>query len=164
VLVVKNTAAVDAVREVRLELGGDATYVGTGDGGMQAVAGGTLIADATPAAMWDSTKPVTNGRPQEGPDPEPSTHRAPGDAAKVATIATRVDGDDLVLRPDPAMLGAPASAFPLFLDPAWSAGKKRWAYATNNNTNNTDVSVARVGKDPKGGRIYRSFSSSPPQP
>ncbi|MFY1656130.1 LamG domain-containing protein [Micromonospora sp. WMMD1274] len=49
----------------------------------------------------------------------------------------------------------------MFIDPPWSTGKSRWAYATNNNSTNSDVSVARVGKNPDTGVLYRSFFDFP---
>jgi hypothetical protein len=159
VLVVKTpeAAANPKVKQVRLGLGGDAAFVAHLGGAMQAIAGGTLIAEATPAVMWDSARPAAKTASVQDDGDATSTHEAPGSAANVAPIGTEVVGDELVLRPDPALLDAPVSAFPLFLDPAWSTGKKRWAYATNNNANNGDLSVARVGKDPEGSRTYRSF-------
>ncbi|MET0492968.1 MAG: LamG domain-containing protein [Actinoplanes sp.] len=161
VLVVKTpqAAANPEVRQIRYDLGGDANLVARQDGGLQAIAGGELLATATEAVMWDSP-PIPAARAFAGPAaaiPADSSAAAPGDVATTAPVATTVEGGDLVLRPDAAMLAAPEAAFPLYIDPAWSTGKKRWAYATNNNGNNTDVSVARVGKDPEGSRTYRSF-------
>jgi hypothetical protein len=37
----------------------------------------------------------------------------------------------------------------------------RWAYATNNNSSNSDLSTARVGRSPDSGVIYRSFFEFP---
>lgn len=161
VLVVKTPQAAGNadIKQVRFKLGGDATVVADPGAGLQAFAGDTLIATATPAVMWDSAKPsVALGARGRTPVPgDDSTSVEPGQAANVAPVETLVDGTDLVLNPDPDLLQAPASAFPLYVDPAWSTGRKRWAYATNNNTNNEKVSVARVGKDPEGSRTYRSF-------
>jgi hypothetical protein len=182
VLVVKTpqAAATSRVRQIRFRLGGDADVVAYPDGQLEAFSGTTRIADATPAVMWDSSTATATSstatatkstatatsRVQKlgvaaasiaGSDTDPSTSEAPGDAAKVAAVTTRIDGDDLVLHPDSGLLTAPASAFPLYVDPLWSAFKKSWAYATSNNTNNDSISVARVGKDPEGSRTYRSF-------
>ncbi|MEV0430323.1 DNRLRE domain-containing protein [Micromonospora sp. NPDC050495] len=40
---------------------------------------------------------------------------------------------------------------------AESIVRSRWAYATNNNSTNSDTSAARVGKDPSTGTLYRSY-------
>ncbi|WP_199510606.1 LamG domain-containing protein [Nucisporomicrobium flavum] len=174
VLVVKTpqAAADSRVRQIRYDLGGDAAFQAREDGGLAAIAGDTVLAAATEAVMWDSqqrpAKQPAGGTARaqqqavlDGADLDGSTAKAPGDAAAVAPVSVGIENEDLVLRPDAAMLAAPATAFPLYIDPAWSTGKKRWAYATNNNGNNTDVSVARVGKDPEGSRTYRSFFEFP---
>ncbi|AGZ46088.1 LamG domain-containing protein [Actinoplanes friuliensis] len=159
VLVVKTpeAAADPAIQQIRYDLGGDATFVATRGGGLQAVAGGRTLASATEAVMWDSARPTAARRALSAEPAAGSTTGAPADTATIAPVAATVEGGDLVLRPDAELLAAPASAFPLYIDPPWSTGKKRWAYATNNNGNNTDVSKARVGKDPEGSRTYRSF-------
>jgi hypothetical protein len=156
VLVVKTitAAANPAVRELRFGLGGDARVRRLPDGMLQAVADGRLIASAGVPQMWDSTDPA-NGSAKV----TRSTQAAPGDAARVAELGTTIDDNgDLVLRPDPAVLAK--ATFPVFIDPEWSTAKSRWAYATHNNTNNADTSVARVGADPDG-RTYRSFFEFP---
>ncbi|WP_369930932.1 LamG-like jellyroll fold domain-containing protein [Plantactinospora sp. BC1] len=68
-----------------------------------------------------------------------------------------MSGGDLLLRPDTELLTAPDAVFPMYVDPAWSVYKTKWAYATNNNSSNTDYSVARVGLNPDTGAVYRSF-------
>lgn len=44
---------------------------------------------------------------------------------------------------------------------AESVVRSRWAYATNNNSTNSDTSAARVGKDPATGTLYRSYFEFP---
>jgi hypothetical protein len=165
VLVVKTpeAAATAEVRQVSYRLGGDAEVTSHPAGGLQAIADGTPVATAPPATMWDSGRPARTGLRASAADtaPEPSTPTEPGTTATVAPVATTIVDDHLVLRPDPALLAAPAAAFPLYVDPSWSTTRNKWAYSTNNNTNNGDTSVARVGKDPQGGRIYRSFFNFP---
>lgn len=156
VLVVKSPAAAanPAVRELRFDVGGDARMQRLPDGKLQAVAGKRLMAMAAVPQMWDSTAPA-NGKANVAK----STFAVPGDAARGAELGTTIDDNgDLVLRPDPALLTK--ATFPVFIDPEWSTGRTRWAYATHNNTNNTDTSVARVGADPDG-RLYRSFVEFP---
>ncbi|MEV6302193.1 LamG domain-containing protein [Actinoplanes sp. NPDC051861] len=158
VLVVKTAeaAANPAIREIRFDLGGDAVTQRLPDGSLQAVAGGRLLATASVPQMWDSSVPAG-----ETASEVRSSHRLPGDAAKIAKLGTEVTaGGDLRLRPDPSLLG-PKAKFPVYIDPDWSTGKSRWAYATDNNSNNTDTSVARVGSDPNSGKVYRSFIEFP---
>lgn len=161
VLVVKTPAAAAAVREVRFDIGGDVVVARTPDGGLSATAGTDLVATAAPATMWDSTSPAASSSSFGAT----STHAIPGGRARVAPVATEVTTrGDLVLRPDRKLLAAEPAAFPLYIDPPWSTGKSRWAYATNNNSNNTDTSVARVGRDPESGTIYRSYFEFPLSP
>ncbi|MBB5868492.1 hypothetical protein F4553_001871 [Allocatelliglobosispora scoriae] len=172
VLVVKTpqAAANPALKEIRFAIGGDATVQATPDGGMLAKIRSRVVATAGPASMWDSTEVVT------GPDAEiaartgekpvfkgvKSTHGAPGDTAREAPVGVhRSSSREVVLTPDAKLLAAPASAFPVFIDPPWSTVKSRWAYATNNGSSNTDYSVARVGLNPDTGALFRSFFDFP---
>ncbi|WP_091611930.1 LamG domain-containing protein [Micromonospora mirobrigensis] len=162
-------AANPALRTLRFDLGGDARVVRGADGRLSAVAGSDVLAAAEPAVMWDSASTpsatsarslAASGADQGGGSPSRSSAVAPGDVARTAAVGVEVAGGDLVLRPDAKLL-AGATAFPVFIDPAWSTGKTRWAYATNDNSNNSDLSVARVGRDPDSGKIYRSYFDFP---
>jgi hypothetical protein len=161
-LVVKTAAAAanPAVRQIRFGLGGDA-QVRTGPAGrLQAVAGDSVVASAESAVMWDSRVEVAAaGRAASGASGRASrsTAAAAGDAARVAPVAVDVSGSDLVLRPDAALLTGPGAVYPVFVDPAWSVFKYKWAYATNTGNANNDHTVARVGKDPNSSNVYRSF-------
>ncbi|MEU4565005.1 LamG domain-containing protein [Actinoplanes sp. NPDC023936] len=172
VVVVKSAdaAANPKIRELRFDLGGDAKVTTLPNGSLRAATDTTILAVAEVPQMWDSRQPgqatLAARSAQEAPldthsnVPE-STHEAPGDAAQIAPLETEIDGKgDLILRPDERLLGEDAT-FPVFIDPPWDTAKKRWAYATNNNSNNTDTSVARVGADPESGKIYRSFFEFP---
>jgi hypothetical protein len=161
VLKVKTAAAAanPELRRITFELGGDARVQRLTGGALSAVADSVLVATAPAPAMWDSQVPPVAARAAapRGAVSDPSSPSAPGDAARVAAVETEVTPTgDLVLKPDAGMLSGQAT-FPLFIDPAWSTGKSRWAYATNNNSNNTDTSVARVGRDPNSSKVYRSF-------
>ncbi|WP_176308591.1 LamG domain-containing protein [Micromonospora sp. NBS 11-29] len=171
VLVVKTpqAAANPALRQVRFNVGGDAQATHGADGELRAVAGGEVLAESTAATMWDSTpssasRPQAAGRvaaaaPEAGQESSPV---GPGDAAVTAPVRTEVtSGGDVVLHPDEALLTGSEAVFPVFIDPPWSTGKSRWAYATDNNSTNSDVSVARVGKNPDSGVLYRSFFDFP---
>ncbi|KAB1118494.1 LamG domain-containing protein [Micromonospora aurantiaca] len=171
VLVVKTpqAAANPALRQVRFDVSGDAEAVHVGGGELRAVAGGEVLAESTAATMWDSTpsseaRPQTAGRVAAAADAgqEESSPAGPGDAAVTAPVRTEVTaGGDVLLHPDQALLTGSEAVFPVFIDPPWSTGKSRWAYATNNNSTNSDVSVARVGKNPDTGVLYRSFFDFP---
>ncbi|MEU5784694.1 LamG domain-containing protein [Micromonospora lupini] len=169
VFAVKNAqaAANPALRGLRFDLGGDARVVRGADGRLSAMAGAEVLASAEPAVMWDSNttpsavaRSMDAGDAQGGAQVARSSAAAPGDVAKTAPVGVEVAGGDLVLRPDTGLLST-AAVFPVFIDPAWSTGKSRWAYATNDNSNNTDTSVARVGRDPDSGKIYRSYFDFP---
>lgn len=162
VLVVKTAAAATnaKVREITFDVGDDVRARRDPDGSLHAVAGDRLMASAPAPAMWDSPVATTSRSAPAGVASERSSASAAADTANVAPVATELTAaGDLVLRPDERLLVSDA-AFPVYIDPAWSTGKNRWAYATNNNTNNSDVSRARVGMDPDG-RIYRSYFEFP---
>lgn len=168
VLVVKTAkaAANPAVRRLSLKVGGDARVERLPNGSLRAVAGAALVAEAEPAVMWDSSLPAA-GVAVAGRDAgvAKSTAVAAGDGARTAAVATRVTGTgDLELVPDVKLLDRPDVTFPLFVDPAWSVGKSKWAYATNTGCTNTDYTYARVGKSPDGpcpGDLFRSFFEFP---
>ncbi|MEU7844280.1 LamG domain-containing protein [Micromonospora sp. NPDC049114] len=175
VLVVKTpeAAANPRLRELRFDLGGDARVVRGRDGRLSALAGDEVLAAADSAVMWDSragvapsgqrsaTSSAGDATSAGGSSSDLSSSAAPGDGARVAAVNVGVDGGDLVLRPDAALLAPAGATFPVYIDPAWSTGKSRWAYSTNNNSNNTDTSVARVGRDPESGKLYRSYFDFP---
>lgn len=162
VLVVKTPAAAagDAVRHLAFDLGGDTHVERLADGSLQAIAGDTTVASAGAPAMWDSSGgAVALGKSARSlAVGDVSSPSAPSETARVAPVGTAVDAHgDLTLIPDPALLASPSLTYPLYIDPAWDPAKTRWAYATSNNSNNTDTSVARVGADPDSGKKYRSF-------
>ncbi|WP_435826076.1 LamG-like jellyroll fold domain-containing protein [Micromonospora taraxaci] len=161
-LVIKTAvaAANPALREIRFRLGGDSQVSLGPDGRLQAAVGRSVIASSEPAVMWDSRANPGAGKaaPLRASEQRSiSTSEAAGDAAQVAPVEVELAGGNLVLRPDEELLSSPDAVFPMFVDPAWSVYKAKWAYATNNNSTNTDVSVARVGLNPDTGALYRSF-------
>lgn len=158
-LVIKSAeaAAQSGVAEVRFQLGGTARI--SSGGGVLAVLGpDSVLASTEPAVMWDSrTAPVALSRSAsvERQVASTSTPEGAGDAARIAPVSVALAGGDLVLRPDAKLLKE--AVYPLYVDPAWSVLKGKWAYATGNNSNNTDYSRARVGLSPDTGALYRSF-------
>ncbi|MFD6568313.1 LamG-like jellyroll fold domain-containing protein [Micromonospora profundi] len=163
-LIVKSAAAAanPAVRQIRFGLSGDVEVSPGPGGGLRATAGSSVFATAEPAVMWDSRTGAAAGTSARGlMSGAESTPAGAGDAARVAPVEVELSGTDLVLRPDVALLQAPEAVFPLFIDPAWSVYKSKWAYATNNGSSNTDYSTARVGLSPETGALYRSFFEFP---
>jgi len=154
-LVIKtaSAAARGDVREIRFRLGGDAR-IESGAGVLRALGAGagTVLASTEPAAMWDSRTTSTAAARQAA---SVSTHAAEGDRARTARVNVALAGRDLLLRPDAKLLKD--ATFPLYVDPTWSVYKAKWAYATDNGSNNTDYSRARVGLNPDTGALYRSF-------
>ncbi|SDY42039.1 D-mannose binding lectin [Micromonospora pattaloongensis] len=166
VLVIKTAAAAanPSVRLIRFGLGGEVQVRSASSGRLRAVAGRSVIAESESAVMWDSrTQVATAGSASlRAAEPGlPSTPVAAGDAARVAPVDVEIAGKDLLLRPDAKLLDAPDAMFPLFVDPAWSVYKTKWAYATNDGSSNTDYATARVGLNPDTGAVYRSFFEFP---
>ncbi|SIQ84759.1 Concanavalin A-like lectin/glucanases superfamily protein [Micromonospora avicenniae] len=178
-------AANPALRQIRYGLGGDMGVTRTAEGGLELTsADGEPLLQASPAVMWDSSistgavQPATTSSlgstldsvlvsPAAG-DPDArtlaadadliSSARGPSELASTADVDVAVSADDLVLAPDSGMLSSLASAFPLFIDPAFSKLRSKWAYATSNGENN-DTAGARVGLSPDSGALYRSYFS-----
>ncbi|WP_203717292.1 LamG domain-containing protein [Asanoa siamensis] len=164
VLVVKNAtaAANPRVRTLSLGVSGDARVERTSDGALRAVAGSTVLAAAEPAVMWDSSQPATIDAHDGSVR---SSAAAAGDGARTAPVDARIaTGGGLELVPDVRLLQGPDVTYPVFVDPAWSVTRSKWAYATSNGCTNTDYSVARVGLSPDGpcaGVRFRSFFEFP---
>jgi hypothetical protein len=138
-----------ALRELRLRL---ATSGGTvrsgGDGTYELVDGdGRRLGALGQARMWDSR----GGG---------STADEPGPGARTATPGVRLAGGTFTLTPDVDLLTDPGTVFPLYVDPPFQTGWSVWAYASSNNANNT-TDVARAGRNPTGGALYRSFFRFP---
>ncbi|TDC55057.1 LamG domain-containing protein [Micromonospora sp. KC207] len=164
VLVVKSpqAAANPAVREIVLKTGGDVSVSRLGDGSLSATAGAVGIARSHPAVMWDSSMPSRKTLGGQDANVARSDAVAAGDGARTAAVATRVSRGELRLVPDAKLLVA--AAYPLYIDPAWSVGRSKWAYATSDGCTNTDYTVARVGYSPDGpcvGSRFRSYFEFP---
>ncbi|MFG3419367.1 hypothetical protein [Micromonospora sp. NPDC048063] len=160
VLTVKTpqAAANPALREIRFDLGGDVRVRRDADGSLRALAGTAEVARSAPAEMWDSTATSVTGRSAAGK----SSAAGPGAGARTAPVATAIDAaGDLVLRPTPGLLDPARASFPVYIDPAWSSGASRWAYATSDNFTNSDTTRAIVGFLPDSNRTYRSYFEFP---
>ncbi|MEH1165441.1 LamG domain-containing protein [Micromonospora sp. CPCC 205539] len=164
VLVLKTpqAAANPAVREIALKSGGDAEIALLHDGSLRAAVGTTPIASAERAVMWDSSQPVRSVSPGQEAGLARSDALTAGDGARTAAVAVQVARGELRLVPDAKLLAS--ATYPVYVDPAWSVAKSKWAYATSNGCSNTDYSVARVGYSPDGpcvGSRFRSFFEFP---
>ncbi|MFG2056755.1 LamG domain-containing protein [Micromonospora sp. NPDC048930] len=164
VLVVRSAkaAANPAVREILLKTGGDVTVSRLRDGSLSATAGALGIARSHPAVMWDSSLPTRARLAGQDVNVARSDAVAAGDGARTAAVQTRVSRGELRLVPDAKLLAG--ATYPLYIDPAWSVGKSKWAYATSDGCTNTDYSVARVGYSPDGpctGSRFRSYFEFP---
>jgi hypothetical protein len=151
-LVVKSAqaAANPQLGAITYRLGG-ASATATLDGGVVITApdGSTLVSAAS-VDMWDSTPaPAVEEAFESSPD-------GPGSGARQARMEVKASGSDLTVVPDAALLTGPGTVYPVYLDPAFTVGMTRWAYANNTNTNNSD-GKAWVGEDPVNLNRYRSF-------
>ncbi|MEH0975061.1 LamG-like jellyroll fold domain-containing protein [Micromonospora sp. CPCC 205546] len=162
VLVVKSAqaAANPAIRKITFPVGGDIELAAQPDGSLQATAGATVVARTDPARMWDSS-----GSASSGSSAARSSTLVAGDGALSGEVVTAVtETGDLEIIPDSSLLASDEVTFPIFIDPAWSVAKAKWAYATSNNCTNTDYTMARVGYSPEGpcvGAKFRSFFTFP---
>jgi hypothetical protein len=156
VLVIKNrqAAANPAVRTVHFGLSSRGlTFRPRSDGGLDAVAADGSVAATSPrAAMWDSG---AAGAEAGAAADAPAADSRP-DGAATATARLRLTGGDLTVAPDAAMLAAPGTRYPVYVDPDFGAPRVRWAYSDLPGEANND-GVARVGKNPLTGALYRSY-------
>ncbi|MFB4262578.1 LamG-like jellyroll fold domain-containing protein [Nonomuraea sp. GTA35] len=129
-LVVKSAAAAQDPRLARLTLALSAptlTVSTSADGTQEAVDpdNGAVIFEAPAPIMWDSAPAAGAGAGpvgEDGPVDPPATQAtdaAPGDASKISTIGAELSGGQLTLTPDPAMLTAADTTFPVYIDPMY---------------------------------------------
>ncbi|WJK42076.1 DNRLRE domain-containing protein [Solwaraspora sp. WMMA2056] len=105
------------------------TVQDSADGGLAAVdtTSGAPVLEAAAPVMWDSGEPgaAPQGRAATdatAPDAaavvsDPAEAAPPG--ASLAPVDWRIDGDQLTLVPDQAMLTDPATRWPVYIDPIW---------------------------------------------
>lgn len=169
VLVVKSAeaAANPALNELRLQL--DTPGLSMRErvsGGFEVLDGaGAPVLSAGKGLMWDSSGLVPANRAADDPAPSASGAEENDDALRVvpdlarkAELAIEVDGADLVVVPDTSILRGSDTVFPVMIDPYTTIGKIRWGYANQTNATRDD-GVVRVGENPDGSGIYRSFFS-----
>ncbi|GGO66970.1 LamG-like jellyroll fold domain-containing protein [Nonomuraea cavernae] len=126
-------------------------------GGVEAVdrAGAEVFVAPVPL-MWDS--PATPDGRRAAPAVRPGEGPAPG--SRHEAMGLELAGETLTLAPDRAMLTAPGTRYPVYLDPSVSAPRGSWTsvwkkYPTTNYLNSSDV--ARVGHENETGQTNRSF-------
>lgn len=131
-LVVKTreAAAGGALGRLTLGLGGAGVGVRTKEGGaVEAVdaAGGGALFEAPSAVMWDSGAPT----PALKAATSVPLERGPSDTSKVASLNAAVEGGNLTLTPDRALLDNPETRYPVYIDPVWKTVKaSAWAYVS----------------------------------
>ncbi|MFI0449614.1 LamG-like jellyroll fold domain-containing protein [Actinomadura sp. 6N118] len=97
------------------------------------VSGGTVFEASLPK-MWDSSEPEdlaaqAAGGSQAAPaqkSPRPvsaALAKEPGNSSRVARMKLEVGGGAVTLLPDQAMLSAPETRFPVYIDPRWYTPK-----------------------------------------
>jgi hypothetical protein len=122
----------------------------TGDGGLVASdTTGQPVFQAPRPHMWDSAR-ATNGAA----------------AARRWPMPVRLAANELAVLPQRAVLTAPGTRFPLFIDPSWSGARLAWTqvwsnYPTTSFYNGANLgsseNVARVGYDATDRKLTRSF-------
>ncbi|WP_158554041.1 LamG domain-containing protein [Micromonospora deserti] len=166
VVVVKSAkaAANPALETLRLSLGtsGVSRRARTGGGFDVVDAAGTVVLSAGNALMWDSSgaaeteaSPSSLSAPADAQDGSEVLRSAPDTANKVE-LAAEVVGADVVIRPDLALLRGADTTYPVVIDPWTTIGKAMWGYTGSTNATRDD-GVARVGREPTGAGIFRSF-------
>ncbi|MFF4266465.1 ricin-type beta-trefoil lectin domain protein [Streptomyces virginiae] len=157
ILVVKSAEAAKHPKLAKLTTGlkGEGVTVSADSHGnlKAADASGRTVFRAPTPTMWDSTAPVQaplakpsgstafsqaakgRGSAPTSADEQParpvSGTDGPGDFAQVAPLRADLGKDSLALAPDQAFLTDPATAYPVYIDPAWqptSRGTQHWAW------------------------------------
>ncbi|MBB5867529.1 hypothetical protein F4553_000908 [Allocatelliglobosispora scoriae] len=165
VLVVKNAAAAanPALTAVRFTTAVTGAQFKTGDGGSLSVVdakGVALFGSGTPA-MWDSSGGSM------------VSARSAGEA-RASVMPLSLEGKEIVVRPDLAVLRGAATKFPVYIDPAFGASawtminsrypnQSYWSYDRNGCPSPySSVQCAKVGYTDEGtSMIYRSIFRFP---
>jgi hypothetical protein len=141
VLVVKTPQAAKDPRLAKLQFGLSAPglKVSADDHGIQHAIDqvtGAEVFSAAPPRMWDSTQPASSTAPgtkrtssasvkqspQSASSPDVRTlATSPGDGSRVSRMKVGVGGGKVTLEPDQALLTAPGTTFPVFVDPSYYA-------------------------------------------
>ncbi|GIF96965.1 hypothetical protein Cci01nite_20590 [Catellatospora citrea] len=145
VLVVKTPQAArqQALSALRFALKGTGLSLGRDAAGniTATTAAGKRAVTGVQPWMWESSGATAD-------------RHGPGERARRLPMRQSFDGRTLTVVPDPALLRSPAASFPLYLDPAFNAGRLHWTMASSDLPNHTGwydstTVSARVGHDPK---------------
>ncbi|MBT2451828.1 ricin-type beta-trefoil lectin domain protein [Streptomyces sp. ISL-43] len=158
ILVVKSAEAARNPKLAKLTMGlkGEGVTVSAdGQGNLKAAdASGRTVFQAPTPTMWDSTAPVQaplakpsgtaafsrtvmsaesapSGAADEGVAKTASDSDGPGDFAKSTRLQADLGKDSIALTPDQVFLADPATAYPVYIDPAWTPtnrGTQHWAW------------------------------------
>ncbi|MFC4147208.1 LamG domain-containing protein, partial [Micromonospora mangrovi] len=140
VLVVRSAraAANPALGELRfkLETSGLSKRARSGGGFEVVDASGRPVLSAGSALMWDSSGTISpeqaagsRGVSAFAVQEKRDVVRAAPDLARKAELSTGVQGSDLVIRPDLALLRGAGTTYPVVIDPWTTINKLRWGYA-----------------------------------
>ncbi|MEV0385454.1 LamG domain-containing protein [Nonomuraea sp. NPDC050643] len=157
VLVVKDreAAADPALRAIRFGVSGDLVPRAAGGGIEASRPVGPVALSAGEPLMWDSGRSGEHARTTRPGEDAGSTSVQPGEGARRARLGLAVSPAALELKPDEDLLNGPGTVYPVYIDPSYAKGNKRWGFANSANENN-DNSAARVGRSPDSGALYRS--------
>ncbi|WP_433041774.1 LamG-like jellyroll fold domain-containing protein [Dactylosporangium sp. CS-033363] len=149
VLVVKTPEAArsQALREIAFDLHtAGVTVAETGAETLSATDANGKVVFATPtSSVWDARTAVSEtGALQTG-------EWGPSDAAKLGTVGVRLDGDRLLMSPDPAVLLAGDAQFPIRIDPVWGwTGQNAWQLVSTQDKNKSYWNGGDRENDPEG--------------
>ncbi|WP_433357287.1 LamG domain-containing protein [Microtetraspora malaysiensis] len=137
-LVVKTREAAARLGALSFGLGGSSLTVRTQQEGgvLEAVdqGSGGAVFEAPQAIMWDSGAPGDQSAARTlgaQETPQGGLEDGPADTSKVADLRAAVEGETLTLQPDAALLNAPDTRFPVYIDPVWKTVKATaWAYVS----------------------------------
>ncbi|MFD2766535.1 LamG-like jellyroll fold domain-containing protein [Micromonospora eburnea] len=165
-LVVKSAQAATnpALHRLRFPVTRSGLSLRTGaGGGLAAVdAAGREVFRAPAAYMWDSSGEATVAA--AAGQARSSAAEVPG--GRVRSMAVSLTADAFTLAPDRALLTAPGTHYPVYLDPSWSGNRTNWTQVWSNYPNTsfynganlgTSENVARVGYDATDGKLTRSL-------
>ncbi|WP_328993169.1 RICIN domain-containing protein [Kribbella sp. NBC_01245] len=150
VLVVKNREAAKnpALKRLRFPISGSGLKLTTKPDGTTTAtdASGKALFTAGKAVMWDSPTAVQQQEPR----------------AKHASIPTTRSAQDLVIEPDQKLLNAPATRYPVYIDPSWAVNNYLWTHVSAEYQDQSYWDYdrgegAKVGRSYDNVITYRSF-------